>query len=82
MPTKENPWGEVRERYREHRIPTSLQRHVGEATTSPAEIRDLVRKARDVGVIVFLKDELERMPAIPRAMIEGEHRRICERAGR
>jgi hypothetical protein len=28
---------------------------------------------------VFLKHELDRLPDISRALIESEHRRICER---
>jgi hypothetical protein len=57
-------------------------RHVGEAATDPAVIDALVRKARAAGVVVFLRVELERMPDMARAMIEGEHRRICQRGGR
>ncbi len=68
-----------RDAYRDHRIPTSLQRHVGESPTAPEVIEALVRKARRAGVIVFLKSELERLPDMSRALIESEHKRICER---
>lgn len=68
-----------RRAYREHRIPTSLQRHVGESATPPEVIEALVRKARAAGVIVFLKTELERLPDMSRALIESEHKRLCER---
>lgn len=68
-----------RAHYREHRIPTSLQRHVGESATPPEVIEALVRKARAAGVIVFLKTELERLPDMSRALIESEHKRLCER---
>lgn len=70
-----------REQYREHRIPTSLQRHVGTSATEPHVIEALVRKARQAGVIVFLKSELDKLPDISRALIETEHKRICERRG-
>ena len=65
--------------HRDLRIRTSLQPHLGESPTEPAEIKRLVRKARAAGVVVFLRDELERMPDMARALIEGEHKRICER---
>lgn len=64
---------------REHRIPGSLERTVGDAPTTPEVIAALVRRARRAGVIVFMRDELERLPDISRALIESEHRRICER---
>jgi len=54
----------------------------GRSPTEPAEIERLVRKARAAGVVVFLRGELERMPDMARMLIEGEHRRICERSGR
>ena len=70
-----------RARYRTHdvRIRGSLERTVGQAPMSSADLQRLVERAREVGVIVFLRSELDRMPDISRAMIEGEHRRICER---
>lgn len=67
--------------YREHRIPSSLQRHVGESATDPAVIEVLVRKAREAGVIVFLRHDLEKLPDMSRALIESEHKRLCERRG-
>lgn len=70
------------DRYREHRIRTSLQRHVGESSTSPEVIAALVRKARAAGVVVFLRDELERLPDMARALIESEHKRLCNNGGR
>lgn len=70
-----------RERYRIHdvRIRGSLERAVGEAPMSPADLQRLVERAREVGVIVFLRSELDRMPDIARNLIEGEHRRLCAR---
>lgn len=90
MPTKGRPetlgFSEVPEHrlraYREHRIRTSLQPHLGRSPTEPAEIDALVRRARAAGVVVFLRDELERMPWQVQAIIEGEHKRICRQGGR
>lgn len=64
--------------YREHRVRTSLARHVGTSATTEDELRALVRKARLAGVIVFLKTELDRLPEISRRLIETEHQRLCE----
>lgn len=50
---------------------------VGETATPPAEIHALVRKARQAGVVVFLKPDLEQLPAFERVVIEGVHKRIC-----
>ena len=68
--------------YREHRVRTSLDRHIGTSETPPEVIEALVRKARRAGVIVFLKAELDRMPPIAREFIEREHQTLCERGGR
>lgn len=67
-----------RAHYREHRIRGSLERTVGEDTATPDELRWLVRRARLAGVVVFLRDDLERLPEISRRLIETEHRRLCE----
>ncbi len=64
------------------RIKGSLARHVGQAPTAPAVIKNLVRKARALGVIVFLREELEQLPSMSRALIESEHKRLCQRRGR
>ncbi len=72
-------------RYHAHAAPRrsdpqgSLSRHVGRSPSPPDVIERLVREARAAGVIVFLRSELERMPDMARAMIESEHKRICER---
>jgi hypothetical protein len=70
-----------RSRYREHEVPIrgSLEHAVGEVRTSTADLQRLVERARKAGVYVFLKHELDRLPDISRALIESEHRRICER---
>ena len=52
---------------------------VGRSPTEPEVIEAMVRKARALGVTVFLQRDLDRMPDMARALIEGEHRRICER---
>jgi hypothetical protein len=67
-----------RYRYREHevRIRGSLERVVGEAATLPADLHRLVDRARRAGVTVFLREDLERLPDLSRALIESEHRRI------
>ena len=41
----------------------------------------VVRARDDHGALLFTKAMLERMPAMARAIVEGEHRRICERSG-
>lgn len=62
---------------REHRIRGSLERHVGDAATSDAQIRALAARAWMQGrAITFLVADLEAMPAMVRALIEGEARRI------
>lgn len=57
-------------------------RMAGQSATPPEVIDALVRKARALGVTVFLQRDLDRMPDMSRALIEGEHKRICERGGR
>lgn len=66
--------------HRDLRIRTSLQRYVGESKTSPEEVERLVRKARAAGVVVFLRADLDRLPDMARALIEGEHKRLCDGA--
>jgi hypothetical protein len=74
--------GRVKNRgaYREHRIPTSLQRHLGTSATPPEVIEALVRKARQAGVIVFLRADLERLPWASRELIETEAKRLYGKA--
>lgn len=74
-----------RARYRVHDVPprsdvrTSLQAHSAQPATTLDELRRLVERARQAGVIVFLKPDLEALPDISRRLIETEHRRLCER---
>lgn len=68
-----------RHRYTEHRIPTSLERHLPRQPVSEGALRKLVAEAREAGVVVFLEADLARLPDISRRLIETEHRRLCER---
>lgn len=68
-----------RQHYREHRIPTSLERHLPRQPVSEGAIRRLVAEARAAGVRVFLEADLARMPWASREIIETEHKRLCER---
>lgn len=47
----------------------------GRSPTEPEVIRSLVLRARAAGVVVFLRDELERMPWQARELIEAEAQR-------
>ena len=68
-----------RHRYAEHRIPTSLERHLPRRTVSSETLHRLVAEARQAGVVVFLKSDLDALPDISRRLIETEHKRLCER---
>jgi len=48
----------------------------GRSPTEPEVIRSLVLRARAAGVVVFLRDELERMPWQARELIEAEAKRL------
>jgi hypothetical protein len=62
---------------REHRIRGSLERHVGRTATDNETLRELAAIAfRQRRAVVFLPEHLEAMPAMVRALIEGEARRI------
>lgn len=50
---------------------------IGRSPTEPEAIEAMVRKARDAGVIVFLRSELEALPPFDRFLVEGAHKRIC-----
>jgi hypothetical protein len=50
----------------------------GRSPTEPQVIEALVRKARAVGVVVFLQTDLERMPWQSRELIETEAKRLRE----
>ena len=72
-----------RNRYTEHAPRRSdpqgsLARHGGGAPLTDGELRALVARAHRLGVIVFLKADLERMPALQRTVIEGAARQLYE----
>ena len=53
---------------------------VGRSQTEPEEIRAMVRRARlEHDVFVFTRRDLESMAPFERVVVEGVHRRICER---
>lgn len=63
--------------YRDHRIRGSLERYAGNPATSDAQIRSLAARAWFEGrAVTFLSADLDAMPAMARALIEGEARRI------
>ena len=66
---------------REHRIPTSLERHLPRQPVSGETLRRLVDEAREAGVIVFLKSELETLPPVDRAVIEAVAQRFAKGRG-
>lgn len=70
-----------RQHYREHRIPTSLERHLPRQPVSGDTLRRLVAEAREAGVIVFLKSELATLTPFDRAMIEGLAQRFTKGRG-
>lgn len=70
-----------RHRYAEHRIPTSLERHLPRQPVSEGALRKLVAEAREAGVIVFLKSELAELTPFDRAMIEGLAQRFAKGRG-
>ena len=65
--------------YREHvpRIRTSLDRVLGDAATTDAELRAMARRAwLERGVAVFMPGDLARMPDFARLMVEAEMARV------
>lgn len=70
-----------RQHYREHRIPTSLERHQPRQPVSSDTLRRLVAEAREAGVIVFLKSELAELAPVDRAVIEAVAQRFAKGRG-
>jgi len=65
-----------RDRYREHRIRGSLERHVA-STPDEHRVQGLARSAwQQRGTVCFTEADLQAMPWASRALIEGEARRI------
>lgn len=65
------------DRYREHRIRTSLAAHQGRSPTDDDHVRDMAATVyhADRGVM-FFREDLERMPWQARELIESEARRL------
>jgi len=62
---------------RPHRIRGSLERHLGRSATDAETLQELAATAwRQRRAVVFLAAHLDAMPAMVRALIEGEARRI------
>jgi hypothetical protein len=62
---------------RPHRIRGSLERHVGRSATDDGTLQELAASAwRQRRAVVFLPAHLDAMPAMVRALIEGEAKRI------
>ena len=58
-------------------IPLSLARHVGRSATDDETLRELAAAAfRLRRAVVFFPAHLDAMPAMVRALIEGEAKRI------
>lgn len=58
------------------RIRTSLDRVVGKAPATEAQIRALAADALRLGVIVFLRTDLDRLPWHSQQIIEAEAKRL------
>lgn len=60
---------------------TSLDHVQGEAPATEAQIRVMAAKAREAGVIMFLREDLKRLPWSSREIIEAEAARLYGRHG-
>lgn len=70
-----------RQHYREHRIPTSLERFQPRRPVGEDHLRVLIAEAREAGVIVFLKADLDELAPVDRAIIEGCAERFAKGRG-
>ena len=61
------------------RLRTSLDRVLGEAPATESEIRALAAEALKIGVIVFLRSDLQRLPWHSQEVIEAEAKRLYGR---
>ena len=69
-----------RDHYREHRVRTSLQPHLGRSASDPDVIERLASRAyHESGGVYFTPEQLERMPWQSRDLILSEARRIYGR---
>lgn len=70
-----------RHRYAEHRIPTSLERHVGRSADA-GTVEALARKAnRETKLTVFTEAMLDSLEPYIRTIIEGAARRFDKGRG-
>ena len=67
-----------RQHYREHRIPTSLERFQPRRPVAEGHLRVLIAEAREAGVIVFLQSDLAKLAPVDRAIIEGAAERFAK----
>ena len=66
--------------YREHRVRTSLQGHLGRSSADSDAIERLASRAyHESGGVYFTEEQLQRMPWEARELILGEARRIYGR---
>lgn len=64
------------DQYQRDRVRSSLDRVQGEAPATEAQIRAMAAKALKLGVIMFLRADLKRIPDWQRAIIESEAKRL------
>lgn len=65
------------DRFREHRIPTSLQRHVPSAPSEPDVVRRYAEEAyHSKRGVYFTEEQLASMPWQSRDLIESEAKRF------
>lgn len=66
-----------RAEYREHRVRTSLQAHLGKSASDPDVIERLASRAyHESGGVYFTAEQLKAMPWQSRELIESEGRRL------
>lgn len=67
-------------RYREHRVRTSLQPHLGRSPSDPDAIERLAHRAfHETGGVYFTAEQLKAMPWQARELIESEAARLYGR---
>lgn len=65
------------DRYREHRVRTSLAAHQGRSATDESQVREMAATVyhEDRGVM-FFREDLDKMPWASRSLIEAEAMRL------
>lgn len=71
-----------RERYASDRMRTSLDHVIGKSPSSESDIRAMAVKAREQGVILFLRADLKKLPWAAREIIEAEAARLYGKPGK